>query len=456
MSELSNADGQHAAVDRRAAALVLACMWGAYVLNYAARQAVFAMFPSLQRDLGMDDAALGLIGAVFLWTYAIGCPIAGFVGDRMSKRRLAVASVALWSLVTIATGVVGGGAAMIACRAVLGVAQSLFMPTAVALVADAHPPRLRSRAIAILTTAQIVGTVAGNVFGGWMADIGRWRAAFFQLGGAGLVYAIMLAPGLGRRTSLTGRPSPEAAVRRDHPVPARQGEGDAGSAGLDGASLSSADPASATVPPMWTLLGIPSFLVLLVAFPCFVFGLWLIYGWLPTFLHDKFELSQRDAAWDATIYLQSMAAVGLLGGGLLSDRLYRRTAAARQWVLVASLVGCAPALWALATVTSLESTRIAAAAFGLSSGLFMGNIFAAAFEVVAANLRASAVGVLNLGGGLVSGFGALFGGVWKQSLGIDGLLVITAGVYLAAAALVIAATLTLFRADHIRAGGLPS
>jgi MFS family permease len=401
-------------------------MWGAYVLNYAARQAVFAMYPSLQRDLGMDDASLGLIGAVFLWTYAIGCPVAGFVGDRMSKQRLVVASAVFWSLVTIATGVVGGGAAMIGCRAVLGVAQSLFMPTAVALVADAHPPRLRSRAIAILTTAQIVGTIAGNVFGGWMADMGRWRGAFFQLGSAGLVYAVVLALGFGRWRSLTGKPSPEAAVRRDDPVP-----------------------------PMWTLLGIPSFLVLLVAFPCFVFGLWLIYGWLPTFLHDKFQLSQRDAAWDATVYLQSMAAVGLLGGGLLSDRLYRRTAAARQWVLVASLVGCAPSLWALAMVTSLETTRVAAAAFGLSSGLFMGNIFAAAFEVVAANLRASAVGVLNLGGGLVSGFGALFGGVWKQSLGIDGLLVITAGVYFAAAALLIAATLTLFRADHVRAGGLP-
>jgi MFS family permease len=384
------------------------------------------MYPSLQRDLGMDDASLGLIGAVFLWTYAIGCPVAGFVGDRMSKQRLVVASAVFWSLVTIATGVVGGGAAMIGCRAVLGVAQSLFMPTAVALVADAHPPRLRSRAIAILTTAQIVGTIAGNVFGGWMADMGRWQGAFFQLGGAGLVYAVVLALGFGRWRSLAGKPSPEALVRRDDPVP-----------------------------PMWALLGIPSFLVLLVAFPCFVFGLWLIYGWLPTFLHDKFQLSQRDAAWDATVYLQSMAAVGLLGGGLLSDRLYRRTAAARQWVLVASLVGCAPSLWALAMVTSLETTRVAAAAFGLSSGLFMGNIFAAAFEVVAANLRASAVGVLNLGGGLVSGFGALFGGVWKQSLGIDGLLVITAGVYFAAAALLIAATLTLFRADHVRAGGLP-
>ena len=49
------------------------------------------------------------------------------------------------------------------------------MPTAIALTANAHPPALRSRAIAILTTAQIAGTVAGSVFGGRMADAGRWR-----------------------------------------------------------------------------------------------------------------------------------------------------------------------------------------------------------------------------------------------------------------------------------------
>lgn len=417
-----------AAADPARARLVLACLWGAYVLNYADRQAVFAMFPSLRADLGLGDATLGLVGAVFLWTYALGCPVAGHLGDRLSKPLLAVASVVLWSLVTVATGLVGGGPGLLGCRAVLGVAQALFMPTAVALVADAHPPRLRSRAIAVLTTAQIVGTVAGNVFGGWMADLGRWRQAFLLLGGLGLVFAALPAVLLGRR--------PDPAI-----APAGTGLPQPGGPPAAAASL-------------WTLLGIPSFLALFVAFPCFVFGLWLIYGWLPTFLHDKFALSQRDAAWDATVYLQPMAAVGLLGGGLLSDRLYRRTAAARQWVLVASLVGCAPALVALAAVGSLGATRLAAAAFGLSSGLFMGNIFAAAFEVVAADLRASAVGLLNLGGGLVSGFGALFGGVWRQSLGIDGLLLITAGIYLAAAVLLVAATLTLFRADHARAGGL--
>lgn len=63
--------------------------------------------------------------------------------------------------------------------------------------------------------------------------------------------------------------------------------------------------------------------MLCAVFPCFVFGLWLIYGWLPTFLHDKFDLTQADAAWNATVYLQSATAVGLLGGGVLSDWLYR-------------------------------------------------------------------------------------------------------------------------------------
>ena len=180
-------------------------------------------------------------------------------------------------------------------------------------------------------------------------------------------------------------------------------------------------------------------------------GLWLIYGWLPTFLHDKFALSQADAAWNASIYLQSMTAVGLLGGGVLSDWLYRRTAAARQWVLVVSLVCSAPSLYFIGAGVTLPATRLAAAAFGLSSGLFMGHIFAAGFEVVPSDLRATAVGVLNLFGGLVSGFGALFGGMWKQSIGIDGLLAATALGYVAAGLVLAAATLLCFQRDHARA-----
>ena len=66
-------------------------------------------------------------------------------------------------------------------------------------------------------------------------------------------------------------------------------------------------------------------------------------------------------------------------------------------------------------------------------------------------LRAGAVGVLNLCGGAVSGFGALFGGLLKSSIGIDGLLAICAVAYLLAACLLVIATRRRFPADHAAA-----
>lgn len=160
------------------ALFLLAFMWGAYFLNYCDRQAVFSMFPALKADLQMSDRQLGLTGTIFLWIYALGCPIAGQLGDRFSKRKLVVTSLIIWSLVTIATGFANSASTMLSLRGVMGISESLFMPIAIALTANAFSPVLRSRAIAVLTTAQIAGTVAGSWFGGWMANLGHWRSAF--------------------------------------------------------------------------------------------------------------------------------------------------------------------------------------------------------------------------------------------------------------------------------------
>src|SRR5688572_28183069 len=115
----------------RRAALLVAFMWVAYFLNYCDRQAVFSMFPSLKADLGMTDKQLGLTGAIFLWVYAFGCPIAGQIGDRFSKRVLVVLSLIVWSLVTVATGFAGSAFMMLGMRAAMGISESLFMPTAI-------------------------------------------------------------------------------------------------------------------------------------------------------------------------------------------------------------------------------------------------------------------------------------------------------------------------------------
>ncbi|HZJ14318.1 MAG TPA: MFS transporter [Chthoniobacteraceae bacterium] len=405
-----------AAVPARQAALLVAFMWVAYFLNYADRQAVFAMFPALKSNLGMTDKQLGLIGAVFLWVYAFGCPIAGQLGDRFPKRLLVVLSLITWSIITVATGLATSGMMLLTLRAAMGVSESLYMPTAIALTANAHAPEQRSRAIATLTTAQIVGTVAGSWFGGWMADCGQWRGAFFVLGAVGVVYAL-----------------PYFLFLR--------GVNEAGQAGPAKVGTALAFPA---------LIKVRTFLLLCVVFPVFVFGLWLLYGWLPTFLHDKFTLNQSDAAFNATVFLQGTTLIGLLGGGVLADKLYVRTRAARLWLMVASLLLCAPCLHALGSSDTLNSTRISAAGFGLFAGLFMGNIFPAAFEVVPTHTRASAVGLLNFCGAIISGFATLFGGLWKQSLGIHRLLTLTAIAYVVAGLALIAGCALLFQSDHER------
>jgi predicted MFS family arabinose efflux permease len=296
----------------------------------------------------------------------------------------------------------------------MGISESLFMPSAIALTANAHPPSLRSKAIAILTTAQLVGTVAGSWFGGWMADQGQWRNAFFVLGFIGLLYTV---PYFLFLRKVNENSSPEV-----NPTTKRRG--------------------------LPVLIKVKTFLLLCIVFPIFVFGLWLLYGWLPTFLHDKFSLDQAHAALNATIFVQGPTLIGLLGGGVAADALYRYTKASRLWLLTASLILCAPFLHLLGNSDTLTTTRFAAMGFGLFSGFMMGNIFPAAFDVVPGDTRASAVGFLNFFGAIMSGFATLFGGIWKQSLGIDGLLSLTALAYMIAGVALIVGIKRLFPKDY--------
>jgi sugar phosphate permease len=246
-----------------------------------------------------------------------------------------------------------------------------------------------------------------------MADRGQWREAFFILGAVGMLYAL-----------------PYFAFLRRVEEP-------------------QADKASTTAGITFTALARShTFLLLCVVFPVFVFGIWLLYGWLPAFLHDKFSLNQADAAFNATVFLQTATFIGVISGGMLADAFYQRTPAARLWLMVIGLVLSAPCIHALGNSDTLLITRIAATGFGLFSGLFIGNIFAAAFDVVSSEARATAVGVLNFFAAIMSGFATLFGGLWKQTLGIDRLLSITAVAYLAVAAALIVGIRSLFPRDH--------
>ena len=395
-------------------AFLVAWMWVAYFLNYCDRQAVFAMFKVLKTDLSMSETQLGLTGALFLWVYGIGCPIAGFLADRFSKKMLIIGSLIVWSLVTIATGLSVSASMLLAMRAAMGVSEALFMPAAISMTTNSTAPKWRSRAVASLTTAQIAGVIAGASFGGWMAQQGHWRMAFILLGLCGLAYAAPFAWYLSRLPIGADRDETAEDLRSD---------------------LVSFETNSR--PSLLSIFQVPTFRILCAAFPLFVFGLWMIYSWLANYIEEKFELSTAQAAWISTAYLQLATIFGLFAGGYIADRFRKKYRSARMTVLLASVGCCAPLLVAIGQVENLDLLKFILVAYGFFSGWMIGNIFPAAFEVVGSSRRGLAVGILNFFGAALSGFAPLMVGTWKKSYGLPGMLGV-AGIAYALAAVLLA------------------
>jgi predicted MFS family arabinose efflux permease len=406
---------QDAALQRKAWLLV-GFTWIAYCLNYSDRQVIFSIFPILKSELRFTEAQLGLTGSVFLWVYGLCSPIAGQIADRFSKRRMVALSLLLWSGVTALTGLSHSVGMVLACRALTGVTESLFVPAAVALLANAHRPEDRSRAFAIYGTGQLAGIVLGGWYGGFVAQEFQWRLAFYSLGAAGIIYCF---PYFRFLNSF----SEEARVETRK---------------------------SGSVLAVTALVRIPTYLVLCLVSSVFNLTLWLLYTWLPDFLYEKFSLSLAGAGYTATVYLQTASLVGTLAGGALADYWYRKTKTARFWLIGIGLLLGAPCVHLIGNSESLIFTKVAAVAFGLVSGLALANLYISSFDVVPADTRASAVAFMNLAAYLTSGFAPLVTGMWKQNLGISRMMSYASLLMVAAAVVLFAATRFLAPADYER------
>lgn len=394
-------------------------LWFAYLLNHADRQVVYTLFPALQREFGYSDAVVGLTGALFLWVYGLCSPAAGILGDRIPKRLLVTGSIAIWSAFTALSGLSPNGTFLLVCRALLGISESMFMPAAYALMANAHGPETRSRAIGIFGTSQLVGVALGGSVSGYIAERFQWRASFLVLGLTGVLFAgpmWLFLRSLPKHVTLD-RPSESANLRT-----------------------------------FFALFRIPSLCVVTLFVAIGTFGLFLVYTWLPTFLYDKFALGLGKAGFEASVYPQIGTACGLLTGGAIADRWYRRTKASRFWVVSAGFLLAAPCIFWLGAAPTLAITRVSALGFGFFMGFVIGNQAACAFDVVPAALRASTAGVLNLVGATVSGFAPFLGGLSRRTIGVDRMMTFTAVLFVASALVVMYGAWRCFDADHRRAG----
>ncbi|MBL9215686.1 MAG: MFS transporter [Opitutaceae bacterium] len=360
----------------------------ASALNYADRAAFSTVLPVVRSEFDLTDTQLGLIGSVFLWSYALASPFSGSLADRYSRRGLVLVSLLLWSAVTGLTGLAGGLTTLLVLRMALGLTESPFIPSAVALSADHHGVATRARAISLLPIGMNLGVVIGGVGVGFLADHFGWRAGFWVLGLFGMVFALAGQP------LLTDGPNALAAR----------------AAKRSGAGLGEA---------LGYLFRTPSYCLLLGGAMLVSISSWVFLSWLPLYFRESFNLSLAESGLVGTVMLQGTTVIGNLAGGWLSDVMAVRERRRRMLLIGLCFLGSAPFLLLFLLQPGYGLAVAAVGLFSVVIGLATPNEHPILCEVVPERFRSTAVGIMNTSASLAGGIGVFLTGVFKSTMGLN-------------------------------------
>jgi MFS family permease len=169
---------------------VLVLLLGANMLNYIDRQVIYAVFPLIKDDLDISDAKLGLLGSAFMICYMVSAPLLGWLGDRMSRVKLASYGLAFWSLATGGAGLAAGYRSLLTARTLVGIGEASFGTVAPGLLADYFPKEHHGRVLSYFYLAIPVGSAIGYLLGGSIGHNMGWHAAFFIVGVPGLLLVL--------------------------------------------------------------------------------------------------------------------------------------------------------------------------------------------------------------------------------------------------------------------------
>jgi MFS family permease len=392
---------------------VVGMLWGIAFFNYADRQAVFAVFPLLEKELHLGPVQLGLLGSSFAITYGLCAPFAGAIVDRVRRVAAILWGLYIWSLICVATALSRTFPQLLAFRAAEGLGETLYFPASMSLISAWHTGGTRSRAMGLHQTSVYIGTIAGGFFAGWIGQVYGWRWSFVVFGTAGILLGVILHRFL--------REPAEAAPAPAPPAPLRQA---------------------------LHLLRIPTVRCLMTAFLCANFVAVVLLSWMPKFLYDKFHMTLAMAGLTATIFAQLASMLGSPAGGWLADTLRRRSAGGRLMVQAIGVFAGAPFVVLCGMTSSVTLLMIALACWGFFKGMYDANIFASVYDVIPAESRGSAAGLMNtigwLGGGALA---PVTIGVLAKTWGLSVAIALTGAIYLVAGAVLVLAILRFVARD---------
>ena len=397
---------------------VVGMLWCISFFNYADREAVFSLFPLLQREMHLTPVELGLLGSAFAWVYGLTAPFAGSIVDRIRRKTAIMGGLYAWSTIAILTPISRTFHQLFSFMAAEGLGETFYFPASMSMISDYHGKNTRSRAMGTHQTSVYLGTIAGGFFAGLIGEHYGWRWSFIVFGSLGILLGFVLI----------------RLLREPKRGAADLAEQDPG-----------ADPHLQKRIPIREFLGIllktPSAILLMGGFACANFVALVLLSWMPKFLYDKFHMSLAMAGLSATLFVQLASMVGSPLGGWFADLLRKKLAGGRMLVQAVALFCGAPFVFLCGATKSIGLVVLALTAWGLCKGLYDANIFASMFDVIPAQARGTAAGFMNMvgwlgGGGIAPVAIGLI--AERSSLGLAislaGLVYVAAGILLLTAA----------------------
>ena len=365
--------------------LVVALLWGVALLNYMDRQMLSTMKAEMMVDIAeLESAAnFGRLMAVFLWIYGLVSPFAGMVADRINRKWLIVGSLFVWSFVTLMMGYATSFEQLYALRAIMGISEALYIPAGLALITDYHDEKSRSLAVGIHMTGLYAGQALGG-FGATIASAHSWQDTFHWFGIAGILYSLLLIAFLREKRTLY-RPAADLRASQENPI----------AGAFKGVGI---------------LLTNVAFWIILFFFATSSLPGWATKNWLPTLFADSLSIPMAEAGPLATFTIAFSSFLGVIAGGLLSDRWIRTNIRGRIYTSVIGLALTIPALLLLGFGNDLTMIVTGGLCFGIGFGMFDANNMPILCQFVSPRHRATAYGIMNM-------IGVFAGAVITKTLG---------------------------------------
>ena len=343
------------------AAYAIAVLFAINLMNFFDRQLLGGVGEGIRREWALSDTALGLLGTVFTLLYAVfGLPL-GRMSDGGDRRRILSAGVLAWSVLTAASGMARNFSQLIVARLGVGLGEATCSPASTSLIGDLVPATRRARAMAIWMLGLPLGLGLANGAGGWILQNWGWRNAFYIAAVPGVLCAI---------AALYIR-EPARGTAEDHPVGERRRAGN----------------------PYLLVLSIPTMLWIIVSGALHNFNMYALGAFVAPFLVRYHAMSFFNAGWVAAAVYGFSGVIGLVGGGALADRLYRRRVDGRLLVGMVAILICAPLMF-LGLMRPRGDVLGFALLMGIGCGVmyaYYATVYTTIHDVVEPSLRGTAM-----------------------------------------------------------------